>query len=49
LDKATGAQLSQEDTNGGWCPVVFISKSLSPAEKNYHTYNKELLAIMIAL
>jgi hypothetical protein len=48
-DKATGAQLSQEDTNGGWRPVAFISKSLSPAEKNYHTYNKELLAIMIAL
>jgi hypothetical protein len=49
LDKATGAQLSQEDTNSRWGPVAFISKSLSPAEKNYHTYNKELLAIMIAL
>jgi hypothetical protein len=49
LDKATGVQLSQEDTNRGWCPVAFISKLLSPAEKNYHTYNKELLAIMVAL
>jgi hypothetical protein len=35
--------------NRGWCPVAFISKLLSPAEKNYHTYDKELLAIMIAL
>lgn len=43
-----GGVLSQEH-EGKWHPVVFLSKSMSPAEKNYKIYDKELLAIMMAL
>ncbi len=45
---AVGAVLSQQQ-NGVWCPVAFMSKSLSATERNYEIYNKELLAIMLAL
>ncbi len=40
--------LSQEQ-EGKWRPVSFLSKSLSVTERNYEIYNKELLAIMLAL
>ncbi len=43
-----GAVLSQQQ-NGVWCPVAFMSKSLSATEWNYEIYNKKLLAIMLAL
>ena len=49
-DIASGAVLSQrspEDSN--WHPVAFLSKSLSPVERNYEVHNKELLAIVRAL
>ncbi len=45
---AVGAVLSQKQ-NGKWCPVAFMSKSLSATECNYEIYDKELLAIMLAL
>ncbi len=45
---AVSAVLSQKQ-NGKWRPVVFMSKSLSVTERNYEIYNKELLAIMLAL
>ncbi len=45
---AVGAILSQQQ-NGVWRPVAFMSKSLSVVERNYEIYNKELLAIMLAL
>ncbi len=45
---AVGAVLSQKQ-NGTWRPVVFMSKSLSATERNYEIYDKELLAIMLAL
>ncbi len=45
---AVGAVLSQKQ-NGKWCPVAFMSKSLSATEHNYEIYDKELLAIMLAL
>ncbi len=45
---AIGAVLSQEQ-DGKWCPVTFLSKSLTIMERNYEIYNKELLAIMLAL
>ncbi len=45
---AIGAVLSQKQ-NGKWHPVAFMSKSLSVTECNYEIYNKELLAIMLAL
>ncbi len=45
---AVGAVLSQQQ-NGVWCPVAFMSKSLSMTEQNYEIYDKELLAIMLVL
>ncbi len=50
LDFASGGvlqQLSEED--GKWHPVVFLSKSLSPVERNYEVHDKELLAVMRGL
>ncbi|SJL13532.1 uncharacterized protein ARMOST_16976 [Armillaria ostoyae] len=45
---AIGAVLSQEQ-EGRWRPVAFMSKALTATECNYEIYNKELLAIMLAL
>jgi len=41
--------LSQMRGDGKWHPVAFISKSLSPAERNYNICDKEMLAIIRAL
>jgi len=46
---ATGAVLSQMRDDGRWHPVAFISKGLSPAERNYDIYDKEMLAVIRAL
>ena len=46
---ATGAVLTQLDSNGDRHPVSFISKTLSPTERNYEIYDRELLAIIRAL
>ena len=40
--------LSQEQ-EGKWKPVAFLSKTMSPAKRNYEIYDKELLAIIKAL
>ncbi len=45
---AVGAVLSQKQGRV-WRPVAFMSKSLSATERNYEIYDKELLAIMLAL
>ncbi len=45
---AVGVVLSQKQ-NGKWRPIAFMSKSLSATERNYKIYDKELLAIMLAL
>ncbi|SJL16239.1 uncharacterized protein ARMOST_19759 [Armillaria ostoyae] len=45
---AIGTVLSQEQ-EGRWRPVAFMSKVLTAMECNYEIYNKELLAIMLAL
>ncbi|SJL06532.1 uncharacterized protein ARMOST_09873 [Armillaria ostoyae] len=45
---AIGAVLSQEQ-EGKWRPVAFMSKALTATEHNYEIYDKELLAIMLAL
>ncbi|SJL06853.1 uncharacterized protein ARMOST_10195 [Armillaria ostoyae] len=45
---AIGAVLSQEQ-DGRWRPVAFMSKALTATERNYEIYDKELLAIMLAL
>ena len=45
---AVGAILSQEH-DGKIHPVAFLSKSLTKCQKNYQIYDKELLAIKVAL
>ena len=46
---ASGAVLTQLDSNGDQHPCTFISETFSPAERNYEIYNRELLAIIRAL
>ena len=46
---ATGTVLSMLCEDGKWHPCAFISKSLSPAERNYDIYDQEMLAIIRAL
>ena len=46
---ATGAVLTQLDSNGDRHPISFISKTLSPTKQNYEIYDQELLAIIRAL
>ena len=49
-DFATGAVLSQENPDDRkWHPVTFLSKPLSPVERNYEIHDKEMLAIVWAL
>lgn len=38
--------LRQQDTNGEWHPIAYLSKSLNDAECNYEIYDRELLAIV---
>ncbi|CCO34032.1 Retrotransposable element Tf2 155 kDa protein type 1 [Rhizoctonia solani AG-1 IB] len=45
---AMGAVLSQRKDDGCLHPVAFMSASFSPAELNYDTHDKELLAIICA-
>ena len=46
-DFTTGATLSQQSPEDGkWHPIAFISKSLSPVERNYEIHDKEMLAII---
>ena len=40
--------LSQEQDRK-WKPIVFLSRTMQPAEQNYEIYNKELLVIVEAL
>jgi len=46
---ATGAILLQQDTNRDWHPVAYHSKSMSPTERNYQVYNRELMAVIRSL
>ena len=45
---AVGAELMQKQ-DGKWRTIAFLSKALSPAERNYEIYDRELLAIMTSL
>jgi hypothetical protein len=45
-DYAIGGEISQLDKNGKRRPVLFYSRKLLPAEKNYTTADKEMLAIV---
>jgi len=40
--------LSQEQ-EGKWKPIVFLSRTMQPVERNYEIYDKELLTIVKAL
>ena len=43
---ASGAILTQLDSNGDRHPCAFILKMFSPTERNYEIYDRELLAII---
>ena len=43
---ATGAVLSQQQPDQTWRPVAFQSWTMSPAQRNYQIYDKELLAVI---
>jgi len=45
-DYAIGACMSQPDDEGRLHPVMFYSRKMVPAEKNYDIHDKELLAIV---
>ncbi|GBN95279.1 Retrovirus-related Pol polyprotein from transposon 17.6 [Araneus ventricosus] len=47
-DNAVGAALQQQVTTG-WQPLAFYSKSLSPAQRRYSAYDRELLAAYMAI
>ena len=46
---ATGAVITQLDSNGDRHPCAFLSKTFSPTERNYEIYDRELLGIVRAL
>jgi hypothetical protein len=48
-DFGVGASLEQIDENNNRRPVAFFSHTLNPAERNYETYERELLVIVLAL
>ena len=47
-DIAVGGVL-QQYSNGAWCPISFFSKKLKPRETRYSTFDRELLAIYLAI
>ena len=46
LDFATEGVLSMKCEDEKWRPVVYISKLLNEAERNYKIHNKEMLVII---
>ena len=46
---ASGAVLTQTDSNGDRHPVAFLSKTFTEMERNYEIYDWELLGIIHAL
>ncbi|GFW62266.1 hypothetical protein TNCV_4421531 [Trichonephila clavipes] len=47
-DTAVGAALHQQISKG-WQPLAFFSKTLSPAQRRYSAYDRELLAAYMAI
>ncbi|GFY70888.1 retrovirus-related Pol polyprotein from transposon 297 [Trichonephila inaurata madagascariensis] len=47
-DTAVGAALHQQ-TSEGWQPLAFFSKTLSPVQRRYSAYDRELLAAYMAI
>jgi hypothetical protein len=46
---ALGAVCSQPDEKGVLHPLAFLSRSLTPSERNYHIHDTELLAVIEGL
>ena len=46
---AAGAILMQRDVNGNLHPCAYFSKMFSLTEGNYDIYDRELLAVILAL
>ena len=47
-DTAVGAVL-QQNINGTWQPISFFSRKMTPAESRYSTFDRELLAVYLAI
>ena len=47
-DIAVGIVLQQK-VNDQWCPIAFFSKRLTPPETRYSTFDRELLAVYLAV
>ena len=47
-DTAVGAVL-QQCIGGVWCPISYFSKKLKPPETRYSTFDRELLAVYLAI
>ena len=47
-DMAVGAVL-QQYANGTWHPISFFSRKMTPAETRYSTFDRELLAVYLAI
>jgi len=45
LEHAIGGVLFQKQ-EGKWKPIIFLSRTMQPAERNHEIYNKELLTIV---
>ena len=45
---AVGAAL-QQHVNDQWCPIAYFSRQLQPPEKKYNTFDRELLAVYLAI
>ena len=46
---AAGAILLQSDTNQDLHPCAYFSRTFTPAQRNYDIYDRELLAVILAL
>jgi RNase H-like domain found in reverse transcriptase len=46
LKVATGAVLTQLNSNGNRHPVAFLSKTFSETKRKYEIYDRELLGII---
>ena len=46
---AARAVLLQNDTNGDRLPCAYFSKTFAPTQRNYDIYDRELLAVILAL
>ena len=47
-DTAVGAVL-QQHIKGSWHPISFFSKMMTSTEKHYSTFDRELLAVYLAI